>query len=222
MPRSLWPQVERVALGEWELRTDPAPVDRLRKRANSCLAIGEPGRPFDAAAEAIRAFYAERDRPALVQVLVGSAEEEAFAAAGWRLVIPGEAELPAGEPGDDPDADSRGASTPRTHSRTVRGCASWSVTHAGDAALDGRGSACTAWSPTRRTDGRGWPAACSAALARVGRRAGRDHAVAARRDRQRAGHRALRGSRAADPPRLPLLHGPVSHGVAHTTVSEGP
>ena len=89
----LWPQVERVALGEWELRTDPAPVDRLRKRANSCLAMGEPDRPFDAAAEAIRSFYAERDRDALVQVLVGSAEEEAFRADGWRLVVPGEAEL---------------------------------------------------------------------------------------------------------------------------------
>jgi ribosomal protein S18 acetylase RimI-like enzyme len=85
--------VERVALGEWEIRTDPAPVDRLRKRANSCLAIGEPDRPFDAAAEAIRSFYAERDRQALAQVLVGSAEEEAFLAAGWRLVVPGEAEL---------------------------------------------------------------------------------------------------------------------------------
>jgi N-acetylglutamate synthase len=78
----LWPQVERVALGEWELRTDPAPVDRLRKRANSCLAMGEPDRLFDAAAEAIRSFYATRGREALVQVLVASAEEEAFRAAG--------------------------------------------------------------------------------------------------------------------------------------------
>ena len=89
----LWPQVERFALGEWELRTDPAPVDRLRKRANSCLAMGEADRPFDAAVEAIRAFYTEREREALAQVLVGSAEEEAFLAAGWRLVVPGEAEL---------------------------------------------------------------------------------------------------------------------------------
>ena len=31
----LWPYVERVPLGEWELRTDPAPVGRLLKRANS-------------------------------------------------------------------------------------------------------------------------------------------------------------------------------------------
>ena len=89
----LWPRVERVALGEWELRTDPAPVDRLRKRANSCLAMGEADRPFDAAVEAIRSFYAERDREALAQVLVGSAEEEAFLAADWGLVVPGEAEL---------------------------------------------------------------------------------------------------------------------------------
>jgi N-acetylglutamate synthase len=30
----LWPLVERGSLGEWELRTDPAPAGRLIKRAN--------------------------------------------------------------------------------------------------------------------------------------------------------------------------------------------
>src|SRR6478736_3486190 len=89
----LWPQVERVALGDWELRTDPAPVDRLRKRANSCLAMGEPDRPFDAAAEAIRSFYADRDRQALAQVLAGSVEEGAFLPAGRGVGVPGEAVL---------------------------------------------------------------------------------------------------------------------------------
>ena len=47
----MWPLVERVPLGEWELRTDPAPVGRLLKRANSCLAFGDPGVPLPAAAE---------------------------------------------------------------------------------------------------------------------------------------------------------------------------
>ena len=46
----LWPLVERVPLGEWELRTDPAPVGRLLKRANSCLAFGDPGLPLAEAA----------------------------------------------------------------------------------------------------------------------------------------------------------------------------
>jgi GNAT superfamily N-acetyltransferase len=89
----LWPQVERLPLGEWELRTDPAPVDRLRKRANSCLAVGDPGHPLPEAIEAIRSFYADRDRDALAQVLAGSTEEAAFLGAGWRLLPHGEAEL---------------------------------------------------------------------------------------------------------------------------------
>ena len=40
---TLWPGLETEPLGEWVLRTDPAPVGRLLKRANSCLAIGDPG-----------------------------------------------------------------------------------------------------------------------------------------------------------------------------------
>ena len=89
----LWTQVERFPLGDWELRTDPAPVDRLRKRANSCLAMGDPGVPVAEAIAAIRSFYDGRDRVALAQVLVDSAEEAAFLTAGWRLVVPGEADL---------------------------------------------------------------------------------------------------------------------------------
>jgi GNAT superfamily N-acetyltransferase len=133
----LWPQVERVPLGEWELRTDPAPVDRLRKRANSCLAMGDPGRPIDAALAAVRSFYDERDREALAQVLVGSAEEAVLLAAGWRLVVPGEAALRLASlattrralpRGDDPAAEIT-EDGPRV--RAV-------VEHArGEAALDG-------------------------------------------------------------------------------------
>ena len=85
---TLWPHLELRELGEWVLRSDPAPVDRLIKRANSCLAIGDPGRDFVAAEEAVRAFYAERERPALIQVasnLDGSLEPSyaAWLAAGW-------------------------------------------------------------------------------------------------------------------------------------------
>ena len=69
---SMWPSVERVALGEWELRTDPAPVDRLRKRANSCLALGDPGLPLPGRGRGVRDFYAARGREALAQVELGS------------------------------------------------------------------------------------------------------------------------------------------------------
>jgi len=87
----MWPHVEGVALGEWELRTDPAPVGRLLKRANSCLAFGDPGLPLSAAARWIQEFSAERGREALVQVELGSAEEAGFTGLGWTPVVGGDA-----------------------------------------------------------------------------------------------------------------------------------
>lgn len=86
----LWPLVERAPLGDWELRTDPAPVGRLIKRANSCLALGDPGIALPAAADAVRRFYVERDRPALVQVERDSDTERAFGALGWQVVTGGD------------------------------------------------------------------------------------------------------------------------------------
>jgi N-acetylglutamate synthase len=83
-----WPGVVREALGEWELRTEPAPKDRLRKRANSCLAMGDPGVPLADAAAVVRDFYASRERPAMVQVEVGSEVDAWFDGAGW-VVVPG-------------------------------------------------------------------------------------------------------------------------------------
>lgn len=84
----LWPGVEREPLGDWELRTEPDPPGRLRKRANSCLAMGHPGLPLDEAATVVRSFYADRGRPAMVQVEDGSETAEWFAEAGW-IVVPG-------------------------------------------------------------------------------------------------------------------------------------
>ncbi|MDN5894388.1 MAG: hypothetical protein L0H93_10220, partial [Nocardioides sp.] len=84
----LWPDVERRSLGDWELRTDPAPVGRLLKRANSCLAIGDPGTSYDEAEAAVRAFYAERSRQPIVQVETGSGAGDWFEGHGWE-VIPG-------------------------------------------------------------------------------------------------------------------------------------
>jgi ribosomal protein S18 acetylase RimI-like enzyme len=89
---SLWPAVQTEPMGDWVLRTDTAPVGRLRRRANSCLAMGDPGRSFDAAAAAVREFYDERGRPAYVQVEAGSPEEDAFVGLGWQIDPTGEAE----------------------------------------------------------------------------------------------------------------------------------
>jgi GNAT superfamily N-acetyltransferase len=86
----MWPQVERESLGDWELRTDPAPVGRLLKRANSCLALGDPGVPIPEAAGVIRRFYAARDRNPLVQVELESETERAFRDLGWTAVPDGD------------------------------------------------------------------------------------------------------------------------------------
>jgi len=87
----LWPAVERVDLGAWVLRSDPAPVGRLLKRANSALAVGDPLLPLDEATRAVEEFYAARDREPLVQVLTDSAEEEHFRGLGWEQVPGGDA-----------------------------------------------------------------------------------------------------------------------------------
>ncbi len=90
---ALWPDLERVALGDWELRSETSPTGSLRKRANSCLAIGDPGLPAAAALEQVRAFYDARSRDPLVQVEAGSAVEGDVLAEGWLPLGYGEAEL---------------------------------------------------------------------------------------------------------------------------------
>jgi ribosomal protein S18 acetylase RimI-like enzyme len=87
----LWPGLVTERLGEWVLRTDPAPAGRLVKRMNSALAIGDPGLPLPEALARIRDFYVARDRPVLVQVEAGSAVEEALVAEGWSVVPGGDA-----------------------------------------------------------------------------------------------------------------------------------
>lgn len=90
---ALWPTVERVALGDWDLRIDPTPVGRVLKRANSCLAMGDPGLPLAETLPMIEAFYVGRGREPLAQVEVGSPEEDAFIAAGWQALGHGDSEL---------------------------------------------------------------------------------------------------------------------------------
>lgn len=85
-----WPGVVREPLGEWELRTEPEPRDRIRKRANSCLAMGDPGVPLAEAAATVLAFYAAHDRPAMVQVESDSDTERGLLDAGWSVLPEGE------------------------------------------------------------------------------------------------------------------------------------
>jgi len=74
-----WPAIESEPLGEWELRASAG----FTGRANSVAVHGDPGMPLAVALTHIIAFYAARGLPPLAQVVVGSAEDEAFATAGW-------------------------------------------------------------------------------------------------------------------------------------------
>ncbi len=79
-----WHDVVRP-LGGWRLRAGP-----ITNRANSCLAVGDPGLPADRAGTEIVAFAAEHGRPPRAQVIVGSSEEHALLAAGWRPTADGQ------------------------------------------------------------------------------------------------------------------------------------
>lgn len=87
-PASGW---ESEPLGEWVLRWERRPQGRARKRANSCLAFGDPGLPVEEAAARIAEFYRRRDRPALAQVEHDSDTERTLLAGGWEPVPGGDA-----------------------------------------------------------------------------------------------------------------------------------
>lgn len=88
---ALVPGVETRPWGEWLLRWEPAPVGRVRKRFNSCLAVGDPGSDLAHAESTVVDFYADRGREPLVQVELGSPVEESLRSRGWRAVAGGDA-----------------------------------------------------------------------------------------------------------------------------------
>ena len=189
------------------LRTVPVLDGRLVKRANSCLAIGDPGVPLDEAATRVDAFYAARDRPVLAQVEAGSEVDAALSAAGWVVVPGGDADFlmaslsralrscnallsrdsaaPAG------CEDTRTARYSEVGGGRVRVEVGDGIA-TGEAALDGDwlGLHGLVVADEHRRAGAGYDGARGAAG--VGSRAGRDHGLAARRGRQHAGAGALR------------------------------
>jgi ribosomal protein S18 acetylase RimI-like enzyme len=85
----LWISPTTESLGDWVLRVVTGERGRGSRRANSCLAVGDPGMPVLEAAARVEAFYAGYGRVATMQVETGSPVDEALAAAGWD---PGEPE----------------------------------------------------------------------------------------------------------------------------------
>lgn len=75
-----WPPLAEDKLGDWRLRA----ANGFTGRANSALAVGDPGMPVGAALRQVCEFaHAYRIEPK-AQVLCDSATEAEIAAAGWR------------------------------------------------------------------------------------------------------------------------------------------
>jgi GNAT superfamily N-acetyltransferase len=77
-----WRAPETVRLGDWLLRA----AGGFTGRANSALAVGDPGRPLEAALELVAQWYAERGLPPRIQQpdgVPGPATPQALEQAGW-------------------------------------------------------------------------------------------------------------------------------------------
>ncbi|MDP8909410.1 MAG: GNAT family N-acetyltransferase [Chloroflexota bacterium] len=75
-----WPARETSRLGEWLLRAHGG----ITGRANSVMAVGDPGVPLDAALEQVREWYGERGLPPLLQLPQQSGLNAPLEQRGWR------------------------------------------------------------------------------------------------------------------------------------------
>lgn len=106
-----WPAPESVPLGEWELRAAGA----FTGRANSVAVVGDPGVPDAEAFAAVLDFYTSRGLEPQAQVVVDSAWERRFLAAGWtpRTDYLGGAVVQVADLPDAPQPDDRARVTAR-------------------------------------------------------------------------------------------------------------
>jgi ribosomal protein S18 acetylase RimI-like enzyme len=81
-----WPAVVEEPLGGWLLRASGG----FSARANSLMAVGDPGMSLAAASTLAREFYARHALPVWAQVLVGSSVQHDLDAGGWTPARPGE------------------------------------------------------------------------------------------------------------------------------------
>jgi ribosomal protein S18 acetylase RimI-like enzyme len=75
-----WPAREVEMLGDWALRAH----DGITGRANSAMAVGDPGVPLADALGVVRRWYAGRDLPPLLQLPLADPVNREMAALGWR------------------------------------------------------------------------------------------------------------------------------------------
>jgi N-acetylglutamate synthase len=88
MSNASWPAVHTEPLGDWLLRASGG----FSARANSVMAVGDPGVPFSEALDRVVDFYSSHNLAPWAQVVVGSANGQRFTDAGWDTARPGEAD----------------------------------------------------------------------------------------------------------------------------------
>lgn len=81
-----WPCRRDERLGDWILRE----ADGFTRRANSCLAIGDPGIPLDQAIDRVEAWYRARDLEHCVKICPTSPDalDSLLEARGWSVATP--------------------------------------------------------------------------------------------------------------------------------------
>jgi ribosomal protein S18 acetylase RimI-like enzyme len=84
----LWTGATTQPIGDWVLRLVEGEGGRRSRRANSCLAIGDPGMPIEAATAAVDSFYTGHGRDVLVQVESGSEVDGELQRLGWTVLEP--------------------------------------------------------------------------------------------------------------------------------------
>lgn len=75
-----WPARENERLGEWRLRAHAG----ITGRANSAMAVGDPGAPLSDALGAVRKWYDDRALPPLLQLPLTDPANVALEDLGWR------------------------------------------------------------------------------------------------------------------------------------------
>jgi ribosomal protein S18 acetylase RimI-like enzyme len=75
-----WPAKDVAMLGDWALRAH----DGITGRANSAMAVGDPGRPLAGALTAVHEWYAGQDLPPLLQLPLADPANREMAALGWQ------------------------------------------------------------------------------------------------------------------------------------------
>ncbi len=205
---SLWPDMTTEPLDGWLLRACPPQGGRLRRRGNSAFAMTEPDVRLSAATAAVRSFYADRGQVPADPVsgrlpLELALEPLGFSPLGvetrtasWRRCR-GRCVHVTGvyRTGRPPNGRGRGPNAGYIEEGTdgIR-VSLGGVRRAAGPRSTATGSACTTSSSIRRSAGRGSAPACRRA-ARLGRIPGRDHRMAACRDRQRGRPGDVRATR---------------------------